>query len=201
MPLRRQLVVFVKAPRIGAVKTRLAAGIGPVAAWRFYRGATDRLLRAVGNVPGWRTSLAVTPDEFCRHGRYWPRHVRRLPQGRGDLGERMGRVMANRPRGPVVIIGSDIPEIRHRHIAAAFAALENHDAVFGPAADGGYWLVGLKRRPLRPDIFRDVRWSTEHALADTLRNLPRHCRVAMLETLNDVDTIDDYRRYRDSVEN
>ena len=195
MRLRRQLVVFVKAPRIGTVKTRLAAAIGPVAAWRFYRTATDRLLRTVGDGPGWHTSLAVTPDEFCRHGRYWPDRIARFAQGRGDLGRRMGAVMATRPLGPVVIVGSDIPELRHRHIAEAFAVLETHDAVFGPAADGGYWLVGLKRRPLRPDIFRNVRWSTEHALADTLRNLPHGCRTALLETLNDVDTVDDYRRY------
>ena len=119
----------------------------------------------------------------------------RIGQGRGDLGRRMGAVMATRPPGPVVIVGSDIPELRHRHVAEVFAALETCDAVFGPAADGGYWLVGLKRRPLRPDIFRDVRWSTEHALADTLRNLSPDCRVAMLQTLNDVDTVDDYRRY------
>ena len=192
---RRQLVVFVKAPRIGTVKTRLAAGIGAVAAWRFYRTVTDRLLRAVADAPRWQTLLAVTPDEFSRRGSYWPRHISRFAQGRGDLGQRMGTVMATRPPGPVVIVGSDIPELRRRHIIAAFAALETHDAVFGPAADGGYWLVGLKRRPLRPDIFRHVRWSTERALADTLRNLPPGCRTAMLETLDDVDTIDDYRRY------
>ncbi len=195
MRLRRQLVVFVKAPRIGTVKTRLAAGIGPVAAWRFYRGVTDGLLRTVADEPRWQTLLAVTPDAFQRRGRYWPRRIARIGQGRGDLGRRMGAVMATRPPGPVVIVGSDIPELRHRHVAEAFAALETCDAVFGPAADGGYWLVGLKRRPLRPDIFRDVRWSTEHALADTLRNLSPDCRVAMLQTLNDVDTVDDYRRY------
>ena len=190
--------MFVKAPRIGTVKTRLAAGIGPVSAWRFYRTVTDRLLRAVADEPRWQTLLAVTPDAFSRRGRYWPDRIARFAQGHGDLGRRMGRVMEKRPPGPVVIVGSDIPELRHRHIAEAFAALETHDAVFGPAADGGYWLVGLKRRPLRPDIFRNVRWSTEHALADTLRNLSHGCRVAMLETLNDVDTIDDYRRYRDA---
>src|SRR3546814_16124850 len=83
----------------------------------------------------------------------------------------MDRVMRVLPPGPAVIIGTDIPDIRPRHAAAAFRALGRHDAVFGPAADGGYWLVGLRRRPTIPRAFDGVRWSTEHALADTRANL------------------------------
>jgi uncharacterized protein len=74
---------------------------------------------------------------------------------------------------------------------AAFRALGRADAVFGPAADGGYWLVGLSpRRPARP--FAGVRWSSEHALTDTLGNFPGR-RFARLRTLQDVDTAADYR--------
>jgi len=81
-------------------------------------------------------------------------------------------------------------------VAAALRALGRADAAFGPAADGGYWLVGLSpRRPARP--FASVRWSTRHALADTLGNFRRH-RVALLRTLHDVDTAADWRRIRDS---
>ncbi len=90
------------------------------------------------------------------------------------------------PPGPVIIVGSDIPGIRPTHIADGFRALGHHDAVFGPARDGGYWLVGLKRRPCFVDPFPGVRWSTRHALKDTLANLAGR-RIARLDTLDDID--------------
>jgi glycosyltransferase A (GT-A) superfamily protein (DUF2064 family) len=116
----------------------------------------------------------------------WPGTWRRIGQGTGDLGERMGRVMRALPPGPAVIIGTDVPDIRPDHVARAFRALGRHDAVFGPAADGGYWLVGLRRRPRVPEIFEGVRWSTEFALADTLANALT-LDVALLDVLDDVD--------------
>ncbi len=97
------------------------------------------------------------------------------------------------PPGPVVIIGSDIPDIAASDIAAAFRALGSKSAVFGPARDGGYWLVGLRRRPRFIDPFANVRWSSEHALADTLANLADK-EVAMLRTLSDIDDGEGWRR-------
>jgi glycosyltransferase A (GT-A) superfamily protein (DUF2064 family) len=116
-----------------------------------------------------------------------------MPQGGGDLGARMQRIFDAAPPGPAVIIGTDVPHIAPAHIAAAFRLLGRHDAVFGPAADGGYWLVGLKRRPrlLRP--FDGVRWSTAHALSDTLANL-RGLSIGEVATLTDVDTAADLVR-------
>ena len=94
----------------------------------------------------------------------------------------------------VVLVGSDIPGLARSDIAAAFRALGRAQAVFGPAEDGGYWLVGLgPRRPLRP--FGVVRWSTAHALADTLANFHGR-RVALLRRLRDVDTAEDLRAVR-----
>lgn len=124
----------------------------------------------------------MTPD---RSGP-WPPHVRAIGQGRGDLGQRLAHVVRSLPRGPVVIIGTDIPGIGAPHIASAFDALTGHDAVFGPAPDGGYWLVGLRRVPRVRLPFAPVRWSSEHALADTVRNLGE-ARVASLDVLEDVD--------------
>jgi glycosyltransferase A (GT-A) superfamily protein (DUF2064 family) len=99
----------------------------------------------------------------------------------------MQRALARHRRA--VLIGSDIPGITAADIAAAFRALGRADAVFGPAEDGGYWLVGFgPRRPPRP--FATVRWSTEHALADTLANCRRH-RVLLLRRLRDVDSAAD----------
>jgi uncharacterized protein len=189
--MRRHLVVFVKAPRLGTVKTRLARSIGDVEAWLFYRRLTNDVLRRLRGP--WRLWLAVTPDRFARQGRFWPAGLARRPQGDGDIGSRMARPMAELPPGPVVVVGSDIPELAKRHVSAAFRRLGTHDAVFGPARDGGYWLVGLRRRPSRAHPFAPwVRWSSPHALADTLRALGPHRRHALLEALSDIDTAEDY---------
>jgi len=195
MARAKHLVVFVKDPRLGRVKTRLAKDIGPVAARSFYGRTTANLLRTLRGTGRWRSWLAITPDAAVTARGVWPRGWRRIGQGRGGLGERMDRVMRRLPEGPVVIVGSDIPDIRARHVEQAFRALGDHEAVFGPAADGGYWLVGLRRSPNVPDIFRGVRWSSEHALADTRANLGPG-RVALLETLDDIDDGADWDRWR-----
>jgi rSAM/selenodomain-associated transferase 1 len=186
--LRDTVVVFARAPRLGAVKRRLARELGARAALRFHQQTLRRMLRKLRVARRFRVLLAVTPDRATAR---WPLHIARMPQGRGDLGRRMHRACRRFRTGRVVLVGSDIPDLSGADIAAAFSALGRADAVFGPAADGGYWLVGLSpRRPARP--FGAVRWSSEHALADTLANF-RGRRVARLRTLRDVDTAADYR--------
>ena len=148
--LGRHLVIFARAPRLGTVKRRLARDIGALGALRFHRETTAGLICRLGGDPRWRCWLAVTPDHWAaRPGGLWPRCPALLAQGGGDLGLRMGRVLVGLQPGPVVIVGSDIPDIRARHVAAAFDALGNHDWVLGPAGDGGYWLIGARRRPHR----------------------------------------------------
>lgn len=182
------LIVFARAPRLGTVKRRLAAGIGAMAALRFYRGQLGRLLREVGRDRRWRTELAVTPDRIR-----WPTGLPMRGQGGGDLGQRMGRALGRYRRA--VLVGCDIPGLGRADIAAAFKALGRAEAVFGPAEDGGYWLVGFgPRRPHAP--FAGVRWSTEHALADTLANCRGH-RVVALRRLRDVDTAGDLAAVRE----
>jgi uncharacterized protein len=192
----RHLVVFLRAPRLGRVKSRLAAGIGPLAALRFYRLVSERLLRELGRDRRWRCHLCLTPDRAARGPRPWRVDAQYRAQGGGDLGERMARVFRSLPPGPVVIIGSDIPAMTHAHIARAFAALGGSEVVLGPAEDGGYWLIGLRRRPRVPrPLLRGVRWSSADALADTLAGLPCKMRVVMLETLEDIDDAAAYRRW------
>ena len=187
--MRRRLVVMVKAPRPGRVKTRLGRQIGMVPAAWWMRHQTTRLLRRLRD-PRWDIWLAVAPDTRSRDPA-WPADLPRVPQGPGDLGDRMGRLLRNLPPDPVCIIGSDIPGITRRHIARAFAALGPAEAGFGPAPDGGFWLVGMKRLgPPPATLFRDVRWSSEHALSDTLATLPG-LRIAMVDELNDVDEASD----------
>ena len=97
--------------------------------------------------------------------------------------------MKHQLRGrPVCLIGSDIPDLTPQHISKAFKALRSHDTVFGPAPDGGFWLVGCSaRRPLPTGVFAGARWSTEHALRDSLASLEGRS-VAFVDTLQDVDT-------------
>jgi hypothetical protein len=190
----RHLVVMARAPRLGTVKRRLARDLGDLAALRFYRGLTAALLADLGRDPRWTTWLAVTPDAAARDRRgLWGFGGPVLAQGPGDLGRRMGRILTSLPPGPAVIVGSDIPGITRRGVFAAFRSLGANDWVFGPAEDGGYWLVGARRRPALRLPFAGVRWSTGEALADTLANLAG-CKVGFTERLADVDGAADYRR-------
>ena len=194
-PLPR-LYVFVRAPVLGAVKRRLAAGVGAVEALRFYRAATDRAVRPIARDRRWETVLAVTPDRAAHGASPWPSGLARVGQGGGDLGARMGRVLAGGGDAPAAVVGSDIPDLAPRHVQAAFEALRTADLVFGPAADGGYWLVGRRPGLSTRGLFEGVRWSSPHALADTRANLPPGRRVALLEVLEDVDDAEDYLRWR-----
>ncbi|MEM8743571.1 MAG: DUF2064 domain-containing protein, partial [Pseudomonadota bacterium] len=135
--------------------------------------------------PRWNTLVAVTPDTSLS-APVWPRAFGYIRQGQGDLGARMQGILDGLPPGPVVFIGTDIPEITPARIADAFAALGPNDAVVGPGDDGGYWLVGARRTPNVPRVFEGVRWSSVHTLDDTLASLEGR-RVAMLDQLTDVD--------------
>ena len=197
--LPQHLVLFARRPQLGAVKRRLAIDIGAAAAHRFYRRTLQDVAWRLGGDRRWRTWLAVTPDSAAAAPGLWPAPPGTLVigQGGGDLGTRMARPLQAFPPGPVVIVGSDIPDVENADIAAAFRALGDHDLVFGPAVDGGYWLVGARRRPVVPrNLFTNVRWSSKHALADTLANLPTTCRVAMLEERSDIDDGAAWRRWR-----
>jgi rSAM/selenodomain-associated transferase 1 len=194
--MTRHLVIFARAPQFGRVKRRLASEIGTTAATRFYRLALDRQIRLMARDRRWTVWLFVTPDSARDHPAW--RSVARArvrSQGAGDLGRRMKRPFRLLPAGPVVLVGSDIPAMTPRHIAHAFALLGHHDLVFGPASDGGFWLVGARgARPLPHSLFDKVRWSTKHALADTLGTIPAEYTIGTADTLDDVDDARDLKR-------
>lgn len=195
MRQQRHLAVFLKAPRLGQVKTRLAAGIGALAALGFHRATAATLIRCVARDRRWRASLWLSPRDALRQRNVPHLGLPRFDQGTGDLGARMALVFRRLPPGPVVLVGTDVPALGPAVIADAFRRLDGSDAVFGPAGDGGYWLVGLRGSWRRRPPFRRVRWSTPHALGDTVVQL--HCaRIALLAPLDDIDTPADFRRWR-----
>ena len=164
------LFIFAKVPVAGAVKTRLARGIGIAQATMWYRRALARTIEAAkqSRVP------------FCV--------VYRQPFG--DLGRRMG-LTAKVARGPSIIIGCDIPELSPAILREAARAISRFDLVIGPACDGGYYLVGLRTPAHAFRLYEGVRWSSADALSDTLENVPHHWRVYCLPMLNDVDVAED----------
>ena len=191
MTARRPVaILFLKAPLVGAVKTRLAADIGPLPAWRFYCGTAQRIGARLARDPRWDLVVAATPRRSSRHLRRALPALAGLPcidQGGGDLGARMARCLDRFAPRPRLLFGADIPGIDAVVIARAFDLLRRSDLLFGPAEDGGFWLVG-QRGPVRcGGLFGRVPWSGPETLAATLGNVPSHRRVAFAETLADVD--------------
>lgn len=199
--MTRHLVIFARVPQFGRVKRRLASAIGSAAAMRFYRQTLAGHIRRLSRDRRWIVWVFVTPDHALGHPAWRGIGRARLRgQGRGDLGARMKRPFRLLPPGPVVLVGSDIPAMRPCHIARAFALLGRHDLVFGPASDGGFWLIGARRsRPLPLSLFAKVRWSTAEALADTLATIPAGYEAGTAATLDDVDDVVDLRRFEEST--
>ena len=188
--MRPLLVVMLKEPRPGRVKTRLGREIGLTGSAWWFRHQTRSLLMRLRD-PRWQIVLAVAPDAEGLTSRVWPADLPRIPQGAGDLGDRMGRIFREVGRGLLCIIGADIPGISRPRIARAFRALGRADTVFGPAPDGGYWLIGMARRHALPKtILQGVRWSSQDALSDSIASLPAG-RTATIDVLQDVDTVTD----------
>ncbi|MFN3743198.1 MAG: DUF2064 domain-containing protein [Hyphomicrobiaceae bacterium] len=186
---------MVKVPIAGRVKTRLAREVGTVRATMFYRHAMRGVIARLADQPFWRTVLIVDPDGGVA-SRMLPGGVKRIGQGRGDLGVKMQRPMRMLPPGPACLIGTDVPGISVADVRRAFRQLGDHDAVFGPAADGGFWLIGLRRRPRVIDPYRGrVPWSRPDTLAQALMNL-KEVRVAFTARHHDVDSAADLSRNR-----
>jgi rSAM/selenodomain-associated transferase 1 len=184
---------MVKVPAAGRVKTRLVRGIGLGPATNFYRHAVASLVGRLTRPSRWTVLLAVSPDAARKTPALPGPLQARVPQGRGDLGQRMQRVIDGAPTGPVIVIGTDVPGITERDIARAFHRLAGHDAVIGPSPDGGYWLIGLGRRRHRLRPFRKVPWSTSAAFTATMRNLAGS-RVALIDEKADIDDDADWSR-------
>jgi rSAM/selenodomain-associated transferase 1 len=191
-----QLLVFVKAPRPGFVKTRLAMAIGGEAACAAYCRVAGRLLEQLTPLDG--VELRFAPDDAEAELRPWLRRGWKLSaQGPGDLGVRLHRAVESaRAAGAerVVAIGSDCPDVTVADVESAWEALQSHDVVLGPASDGGYWLIGLKES--QPRLFDGIAWSTETVFAQTLQRCHAvGLLVHQLRQLDDIDVEEDWRRF------
>lgn len=192
------MVVFLKAPRPGEVKTRLAADLDAAAAAAIYRVLVERTLSVVLESGVADVELRYTPDEAGAEILPWLRPGWRMAaQGGGDLGARLTRAVTEAGAGgaeQVLVVGTDCPELGASDFQEAMRALEGHDVVLGPATDGGYWLIGM--RGVWPVLFRDIPWSTDRVLAVTrMQAEGAGLRVALLGERADVDTLADWRRW------
>ncbi len=191
-----QLIIFVKAPRPGEVKTRLAIDLGPEEACSAYRRLAEALFL---NLAGLRdVELQFSPEDARAEIEPWRRPSWRLrAQASGDLGQRLHAAFENAFRCGsrcVVIIGSDCPDVTSTDVDDAWAALRTDDLVLGPAADGGYWLVGL-REP-KPLLFKGIAWSTSSVCDETVRRARRAgLKLKLLRPLSDIDTAVDWRKF------
>jgi uncharacterized protein len=192
------VLLFVKDTS-GCAKTRLAAHIGPAAATELYKCFLFDLLEMFDKL-GIPLEIAFypPPSETRLKSVLGDSHYYFSQQG-GDLGQRMKNAFESafgRGHEKVVLLGSDSPDLPDEFIKNAFSLLETSDAVVGPAADGGYYLVGFSRNSFAAAAFENISWSSEKVLEQTLcalKNLNKN--VSLLPTWHDIDTIDDLRLF------
>lgn len=193
-----QLIIFVKAPRAGFVKTRLAATVGSETALETYETLVEIIttnLRSVRNV-----DLHFAPADAGQEVARWLQDGwTSSPQTDGDLGKKLKaafRQAFDQGFERVLIIGSDCPYVEPADISAAESELEKNDVVLGPATDGGYWLVGLK--VLASELFENINWSTESVLQETLSQAKSaKLTVGQIRELSDVDNVADLMRFHE----
>lgn len=182
------VIVFVKNIKLGKVKTRLAKTIGDHGAFEVYKELvkiTENATEALNYDKHIYFSDTVIDNK-------WKNDFKTTQRG-DDLGERMLNAFKNGFEAgykKIVLIGSDLPEINADHIKKGIETLDNNEVVFGPAEDGGYYLVGMSR--LVEDIFLNKPWSQPSLLKTTLQELHNlNISVGILDTLNDIDTYED----------
>ena len=189
------IIIFARAPIVGEVKTRLGKVVGEQHALTLYEAFLDDVCQLTAGL-GARRQLAISGDidhpSLARLSK--SQRIELVPQGEGDLGAKLSRAVCREvERGPVVVIGSDAPTLPRAELHRALDGLTSNDVVLGPAADGGYWLIGASV-PV-PELFVDIPWSTADVMARTLERLGAHSHVLLREWY-DVDTGDDLERLK-----
>lgn len=191
------VILFVRSPERGKVKSRLAAAVGRKMALEIYKGFVLDILETLrrGRYP---FRIFFYPGNSGERMIKWlGKDFMYSPQRGSDIGKKMGNAFVqsfSEGSERVVLIGSDIPDIPNSVIHKAFSSLDKSDAVLGPASDGGYYLIGFKNGSFLPDVFHGIPWSTPSVYRETTEVFRRsNYRVHILRQWNDVDTLDDLR--------
>jgi uncharacterized protein len=200
----REIGLMAKYWAAGKVKTRLARDIGDVAAAELHRCFTERLTSQLASTADGR-SIFVSPDEACGVMRdALDTRWEAVPQGEGDLGERMTRafqcLLSHAPKSSVpqaILIGADLPCLTHDDLRNAFDRLNDHDVVLGPADDGGYYLIGVRGQWCSEyqRLLEGIAWSTDQVFSQTMQVIQDvGLTVDTLGMREDIDTLDSLKR-------
>jgi uncharacterized protein len=196
--LANHIIVFCKNPKLGHVKTRVAATAGDVVAFEVYKQLLSITFGIVDSLDD--SHIHIYYDAFIDNDDLWPnkspysKHI----QSGSDLGQRMRNafkdVFLQDAEAKVLIIGSDCPYLRTSDFSVAFDLLDDREVVLGPSDDGGYYLLGLSL--MIDGLFDDIDWSTEHVLNQTVSKIMAPYNYHRLPVLEDIDTYDQWLRYK-----
>ncbi|XDD45618.1 TIGR04282 family arsenosugar biosynthesis glycosyltransferase [Leptospira sp. WS39.C2] len=192
----RKLIIFAKQPRFGQVKTRLAKSIGDTHALEVYQtllsltGSITKNLNAQ-KIVYW-DEIPLTPNSCFKE------EFQNMEQTTGDLGKKMEvafQTEFDQSNCKTLIIGTDCPYLTDKIFEDAYLALDHSDFVIGPATDGGYYLLGMKK--FNPIVFQNIHWSTETVLSETIRKIiENHFTYTLIQELNDIDTENDWLEWQ-----
>ncbi len=189
------LIIFAKSPDARHVKTRLKGFLSDEERLNLYTQLLDSTVKKMKNLKNTDIYIFYTPENAP--GFFKRYNIPLYPQYGKDLGERMFnaiKLVLERGYKKAVLIGVDIPEIKEYHIDKAFNELDHSDIVFGPATDGGYYLVGMSK--LVEEIFFNIPWSTENTLRESIKRAETNGHnISLIDKLSDIDTINDYKRF------
>lgn len=191
MKEKNLLLIFTRNPELGKCKTRLAATIGDHAALEVYQTLLNHTVRITKDLD---ITKEVHYSVKVRENDIWDNHIYHKKQQDGeDLGQRMKNAFQNgftNGYTNIIIIGSDMYDLNQEDIENAFRALQDHEYVIGPAMDGGYYLLGMKR--MTSEVFENKAWGTKTVLKSTLNDL-QQTNIKLLEERNDIDYYEDIK--------
>ena len=195
-----KLIIFTKSPVLGEVKTRLQPDYSPEQSLMVHKKLISHTLELTKSLKNMDIELCCAPD---RNTSYFLACENNYPimlnnQQGDDIGERMAFSMSVslQTYEKVVVIGTDCPDINEDYINQAFDALSSTDVVIGPAMDGGYVLLGLKKFSI--ELFKNISWSTDKVLSQTKRNLKNlSLEYTELDVMHDLDRPEDLQKYKE----
>lgn len=191
------LIIFQKNAVLGKVKTRLSADVGDEVAMEIYQQLVRYTHDVCASVPVQKFLFfsEFIPDDISEFGQDYQFEV----QSGNDLGSRMKNAfqrLFSKGYEKIIILGTDCGELESNILEIAFELLDTHEVVIGPARDGGYYLLGMKK--MFSDLFEDISWSTEKVLFQTMEKLEnQNISYELLEILSDVDRVEDWKKLKE----